>query len=203
MVNATAKFVTNISNLQVISVSRVTARAAGRHSLLTSIATWAFELATLMLKATMNKFRATIAGPFALVVFLAACRDQAPTMVAETGTRQEAVAVKVSRIRPEEKLLFDIEAKAPGFGGFYVDEASRVHTWIKSSGDADLARNAIQRAFVDGTLATSRNGMPASFVAEAAQFTVSELATWRDLIFDVSSLNSVALFLYILSQPEP
>ena len=132
----------------------------------------------------MNKLRVTIAGPIALAAVVSACREPAPTTVVENGSRREAVAVKDSRIRPEEKLLFDIEAKAPGFGGFYVDGDRRVHTWMKSSGDAELARNAIQRAFMDGTIAVARNSMPASFVAEGAQYTISELATWRDLIFD-------------------
>jgi len=76
-----------------------------------------------------------------------------------------------------------MEKLALGFGGYFLDQAGGLHVWVTSNGNVEGARSAVRTRVRDERIATGRRNEPAVTI-EVGAYTFSQLAEWRDIIFD-------------------
>lgn len=112
--------------------------------------------------------------------------DQVSTPLSTASIRAESRTVHPQSIRPEEAVLFQLESKDDGFGGFYVSRDGIVHLFSRYPERQEQLRGAwraVAKAAFRETLGASQSEGSA-VVIERGSFNISELAAYRDRIFD-------------------
>jgi hypothetical protein len=111
-------------------------------------------------------------------------RPSRPVLSNSQAVIQEAVAGRGHRGEQDEMLR--IEAKFPGFGGFYRDNSGSVVAYVKPMGFANSAeiRAALHQAYSARSEAGVREAMAGAAQARVvdAQFSLSELVTIENRI---------------------
>ncbi len=144
-----------------------------------------------------NPLRPAIVCGATLLSLLAGCTNDSIEPTRPVASRRDFSSTKGPRtIRPEERHLADIAARAPSFAGLYYDAVGELVVRTVDMKDAMLARTATEDFRAQGKLiAGIRRESPAIRV-ETAEFSFNELATWRDIAFDfLARRSSTALSL--------
>lgn len=116
-----------------------------------------------------------------LFTLIAGCRDELPS----GGPRQTAEARNAPyeiEVRPEERYLFELEERFPGFGGYGVDTFGVRRVWVGNTVAAAEVLQAIEAGDEIRGLSGSRRAAPGASVVSAARFSVSTLGRVRDYV---------------------
>jgi len=128
---------------------------------------------------------ASAAAIVALVIggVMLACggKTVAPSTSADNATRSVTVNGRQRQMPRGDELYWRVGARAPGFGGFYLDDAGNPTIVLLDPSDSANARVAVSQL-----LGGCSSAHPCRTVQ--GQFTYVDLATWRDsLIRDLFS----------------
>lgn len=135
----------------------------------------------------MLRSRRTV-GFIVCAVSAAACApDQVTPPEQSTSPRREVSTVRPAKIRPEEAWLFQLEAKDDGFGGMYVSRDGVVHLFTRHPERQAALRgawSALAARELRGALGEVQRGIGTSVALETGVYSISELASYRDRLFD-------------------
>ncbi|WP_309671413.1 hypothetical protein [Gemmatimonas sp.] len=140
-----------------------------------------------------ESMRSVYARTVAVLASLAtgACADTVDQPAEPQARNSRVEAVTSSKMRPAEAMLFAMEQETPGFGGFYLDQDGTAHVFVKDAARGGTAQFGMQRRFSSGELPLPAGQRLQRVNVRAGQFSISELAAWRDLLFDAISNNEL------------
>lgn len=127
----------------------------------------------------------------AAVIFLAGCTEDVsePSVGLPTAVPLSAVSEqRLTNVRPEERAFADFESSVPSSAGFYYEPDGSLVLMVRDSSQMSMARSAADNFISKGAIPHDAR---VRIRVRKADYTFTQLAAWRDIVFD-SVLGRVA-----------